>query len=395
MGERSRTTAFVALLLGAAGFVPFSLQGQRIPRFEDYPVTEVFRGRPVKAVLDESADPQAAELIQQGVEKGWGVFDGVSGKELSQSGANFAGHFELIRFGCGKVWATQCLKTAVVDAQSGQVFYPPGGQQFPGDYPAGSFHAAQGDHFAHDPMFPYEYRLHSRLLIAHVCDGDRVVGSGVIGLERLGCGPHYYLLTANGWSLVYQAPDEAPKFADFPASARFHGKPAATVFLTAEERLVKEPLRDALRKIGPNPNFAGHYLLASWDCGEACRMAAIVDARTGRVFAPPFESRRSAPGYFRIPWAVVSSEAKSVLARAAPGVIIPWPEVPRPYMVPAYPALEFRADSGLLFAHICDSDSENRRSNFEPVSLPCSRSYFTIGEDGFRLIYREGGAVHE
>jgi hypothetical protein len=35
------------------------------------------------------------------------------------------------------------------------------------------------------------------------------------------------------------------------------------------------------------PNFAGHYTLATWGCGSDCRGFALIDARTGRVYFNP------------------------------------------------------------------------------------------------------------
>jgi len=39
---------------------------------------------------------------------------------------------------------------------------------------------------------------------------------------------------------------------------------------------------------GKGPNFAGHYFVVSWGCGSQCVMMAIVDAKTGVVYDPPF-----------------------------------------------------------------------------------------------------------
>jgi len=35
------------------------------------------------------------------------------------------------------------------------------------------------------------------------------------------------------------------------------------------------------------PNFAGHYILATWGCGTGCTQIAVIDALTGKVFHPP------------------------------------------------------------------------------------------------------------
>lgn len=36
------------------------------------------------------------------------------------------------------------------------------------------------------------------------------------------------------------------------------------------------------------PDFAGHYILASWGCGASCVMAAAIDTRSGVVTWFPF-----------------------------------------------------------------------------------------------------------
>ena len=75
------------------------------PRFEDYPVTETFRGAPVAPVLSTSrARRFRTELRRQ-----------------AARGPNFAGHFTLARWGCG----AGCVTVAVIDAISGEVQFAP------------------------------------------------------------------------------------------------------------------------------------------------------------------------------------------------------------------------------------------------------------------------------
>jgi hypothetical protein len=57
------------------------------------------------------------EVIRDGVQKGWGVFR--DGKE--QIGPNFAGNMIVIQWGCG----APCLRMAVVNAKTGDVYSPP------------------------------------------------------------------------------------------------------------------------------------------------------------------------------------------------------------------------------------------------------------------------------
>jgi hypothetical protein len=35
-------------------------------------------------------------------------------------------------------------------------------------------------------------------------------------------------------------------------------------------------------------NFAGHYSIIEWGCGTSCVSLALVDARTGEVYGPPW-----------------------------------------------------------------------------------------------------------
>ncbi len=42
-------------------------------------------------------------------------------REGAQQGPNFAGHYTLVRWGCG----SGCIEMAIVDAKSGRVFHPP------------------------------------------------------------------------------------------------------------------------------------------------------------------------------------------------------------------------------------------------------------------------------
>jgi hypothetical protein len=96
-------------------------QPAHLPRFEDYPVKDIFTGSPAQPILTTPKQREYRTRIRQGVTKGWGVKDGATGTELGKPGPNFAGHYALITWGCG----APCLMAAIVDLQSGTVFYPP------------------------------------------------------------------------------------------------------------------------------------------------------------------------------------------------------------------------------------------------------------------------------
>jgi hypothetical protein len=78
-------------------------------------------------------------------------------------------------------------------------------------------------------------------------------------------------------------PADAPQFADYPAKPYFG--PNAAPDLRSEPR--SRQYRTVLKSwAGEKPNFAGHYILATWNCGASCVEIAIIDAITGKVFHP-------------------------------------------------------------------------------------------------------------
>jgi hypothetical protein len=79
------------------------------------------------------------------------------------------------------------------------------------------------------------------------------------------------------------APAGAPRFTDFPAKSENVGRRAAPVIATRDERLFRTQLR---RGAAHGPIAAGHYAVASWGCGAACRAWSVIDLRTGEVLAP-------------------------------------------------------------------------------------------------------------
>src|SRR5262245_40247171 len=96
---RHRTAVLLFLLCATA-----RSQSPAPPRFEDYPATQSFTGRPampkLKAEVERSVgdvDRSAGEVIRDGVQKGWGVRR--DGKE--QIGPNFAGNMIVIQWPCG------------------------------------------------------------------------------------------------------------------------------------------------------------------------------------------------------------------------------------------------------------------------------------------------------
>ena len=77
----------------------------RVPRFEDYPVKEVYRGRPAAVRLDS----RRARLFRTRL------------REDSRRGPNFAGRYAFVFWGCG----TGCAQSGLVDLKTGRVYFPP------------------------------------------------------------------------------------------------------------------------------------------------------------------------------------------------------------------------------------------------------------------------------
>jgi len=98
------------------------------------------------------------------------------------------------------------------------------------------------------------------------------------------------LLTSMGQGLTRQPGTQKnraapPSFADLSTTDRFEGKPAPVKIVTRQARTYRTMLRDSAND---GPNFAGHYTIGQWGCGSGCVQFAIIDAKTGDVYFPPF-----------------------------------------------------------------------------------------------------------
>ena len=94
------------------------------------------------------------------------------------------------------------------------------------------------------------------------------------------------VVSAVCWMGVAQAVDAGvPRFEDFAVSNTFAGKAAKVRLVSADDKEYATRIREASRQ---KPNFAGHYVLASWGCGASCVSSVAIDAKTGRVTWLPF-----------------------------------------------------------------------------------------------------------
>jgi hypothetical protein len=101
--------------------VPMLAQRSPAPRFEDYPVKSVFTGTPAAPILATAEQRMYRTRIRRGVSAGSDVWIGSYKDPIPSKGPNFAGHYFVIRWGCG----SQCMMMAVVDAETGKVYEPP------------------------------------------------------------------------------------------------------------------------------------------------------------------------------------------------------------------------------------------------------------------------------
>ncbi len=119
-------------------------------RFEDYAVTNIFKGNPAPPVLATKDHRLYRTMIRQGAAKG----------------ANFAGHYTVAEWGCG----SSCVSLVVVDAMTGHVYDPP--------FRVLTMDSATNPRNYHGPV----YQLKSRLFIADGCPDE----------DEKRCGTSYY-----------------------------------------------------------------------------------------------------------------------------------------------------------------------------------------------------------
>jgi len=136
------------LLTFATGFAlcPQNKQSQGRPQFSNYPVTEVFRGKPAKPILDAQQ-----RVFRTMIRKG------------SEHPVEFAGHYTVPRWGCGAF----CDAFAIVDSISGHVYDGFVVTEFPGSLEEG-----------HVGDLPSRMEFHpdSRLMKINGCPNERDCG---------------------------------------------------------------------------------------------------------------------------------------------------------------------------------------------------------------------------
>lgn len=79
-------------------------------------------------------------------------------------------------------------------------------------------------------------------------------------------------------------PPDAPRFEAYAVKPYTGANAVPDLGSDPRSRRYRTQLRRWARE---KPNFAGHYILATWGCGTGCTELAVIDAVTGKVFHPP------------------------------------------------------------------------------------------------------------
>jgi hypothetical protein len=103
-GTRYATTILVRIFTLTVTIAAIVVGNERLPRFEDYPVTAIFKGTPAPPKL-RPGDRLFRTRIREGAAKG----------------PNFAGHYTIAEWGCGM----GCVSIAIVDASDGRIYDAP------------------------------------------------------------------------------------------------------------------------------------------------------------------------------------------------------------------------------------------------------------------------------
>jgi hypothetical protein len=140
----------------------------RRPQFSSYPVKEIYKGRVARVRLDSPK----ARMFRTRL------------REDSRSGPNFAGHYTVVIWGCG----TGCAQMDVVDAKTGNVYFPPVEWM---DIPDMEDAESRGKFF----------RLDSKLLVITKSNYD---------MER-SYTAYYYLFDKNRFRLLRKAEERSPE----------------------------------------------------------------------------------------------------------------------------------------------------------------------------------------
>lgn len=149
------------LLLLLASLVSTALPQNRVPRFKEYPVDEIYKEKNAPLVLTQKDREFRTKL-----------------REAANEKPNFAGHYILTTWGCG----AECVMGALVDAKTGKVYWLP-------------HTICCWGNDVDDKFNPVEFRLESKL----------VVFSGLRNEKEGDNGAHFYKFDDGRFTHIYSA----------------------------------------------------------------------------------------------------------------------------------------------------------------------------------------------
>jgi hypothetical protein len=171
-------SALPAILVSLMAMSASAQRPVALPRFEDFPVSQSFKGTPATPTFQTAEQQQYRTRIREGVLMGRGVWTGTWKDAKERKGPNFAGHYFVIRWGCG----SDCLMMAIVDAETGKVSASP--------IPGGGSELFVSMDIMSDREI--DFRLNSSLMIfRNACRGARTE-----------CGVYYFNWKDNHFDLV-------------------------------------------------------------------------------------------------------------------------------------------------------------------------------------------------
>jgi len=120
-------------------------QTPAVPKFEEFPATEKFTGKPAAPALKTAHDRQFRTRL----------------RDAAARGPNFAGVLTIASWGCG----SSCLEIAAIDARTGEIY-----RGLPEYVSFGTpMKFADGTQAYSDNFEPLSFRANSRLLIVRGC----------------------------------------------------------------------------------------------------------------------------------------------------------------------------------------------------------------------------------
>jgi hypothetical protein len=109
-------------------------------------------------------------------------------------------------------------------------------------------------------------------------------------MKKMNSALYVLVYALSGWLIAADLSSGAdraklPRFEMYPVEQEVAGKRAAKLVLSS--KLARQYKTVITAEAKREPDFAGHFRVATWGCGTDCRGFAIVDQHTGVVYTLP------------------------------------------------------------------------------------------------------------